>query len=276
MQSNGIKHMSPPPRLLHFHIFKNGGSTLDWILKRNFGEQFREFHGPSSESTLFAPSIAKMLEENPGFSAFSSHHFRFPVEGIDNVVPLSFVRHPLDRVPSIYEQERRAQSDHLDDPVFESLSSWVAHALQHRPMLLCDAQVSFFGRGGIYYEVPSEDCLLDAKDVLDSLEFVGVVSQYEESMALLEHVLRRWWPTFDASYFIQNASARERTLEERLARLARLLEPEVYKALVLNNRYDLNLFEYAQRIQATRSSAIDDFSERVADLRMRCQSLKEN
>ena len=262
------------PTLLHFHIFKNGGTTLDWILERNFGAQFAETHGPEATSTLFSEDIARIVQAAPDTIAFSSHHFRFPLIGIQNVIPLAFVRHPMDRIPSMYEQERRCSPEHLENPAYASLTAWVENALNNSSPMVCDSQVSFYARGGIYYEPPSEDTLLDAMDVIDSLDFVGIVSEYIPSMVLLEHILRPWWPEFDAAYFIQNQSAREPTLEERLTRLQRLIQPDTYRRLLLNNRYDLALFEHAKKRLHERCAAIPDFESRVADLSLRCQTLR--
>lgn len=47
----------PTFKILHFHSFKNGGSTFDWILKRNFGHKFAEFHGPTAQDTLLEADI---------------------------------------------------------------------------------------------------------------------------------------------------------------------------------------------------------------------------
>lgn len=38
--------------VVHYHIFKNAGSIVDWILKKNFGELARKFDGPDPEGTV--------------------------------------------------------------------------------------------------------------------------------------------------------------------------------------------------------------------------------
>jgi len=80
-------------KILHFHTFKNGGSTLDWILKRNFGNKFAEFHGPSKHDSLLEADILGFLNKFPQVMALSSHHFRFPIHrfvGDIELLPISF------------------------------------------------------------------------------------------------------------------------------------------------------------------------------------------
>jgi len=258
------------PALIHLHLFKNGGSTLDWILRKNFDRQFMEFHGETADSTLVAPDIERMIQENPDHIAFSSHHFRLPLDTITDipVFPILFLRHPLDRVASMFEQERR-MADEENDPSFSSLSDWIESAVRNRPYILCDSQVSFLARGGVYYEPPNEFCLEDATDALDHLPFFGLVSEYDVSIVLLEHQLQRWWPGFDGAYFPQNEGSRDRGLESRLERLASHLTPHAYAALLRNNKYDLALFEYARAELMTRTARIVGFSEKLDSLKQR-------
>lgn len=259
-----------PPRLLHFHIFKNGGSTLDWILRRNFGDAFREVHGPNAESTLVEEDIELILKEDPSSIAFSSHHFRFPIDRLLRVFPIVLLRHPLDRVASIFEQERRAG---LVDS-YTGLADWVHRCLEERPYVLCDTQTSFLARGGVYYEPPNEIDLSTARTRIEAFDFVGVVDEYDASMVSLEHQLRPWWPDFDARYFPQNRSDRDPSLGARLAILEKLLGDELFRRLERNNLYDAQLVEYArsklhQKLEETAGAhaAIEDFAARCATLR---------
>jgi len=60
---------------LHHHFFKNAGSTLIDILKREFGESFKEYH-PSGESEgYFSDETLAGYLHGKQPSAISSHHF---------------------------------------------------------------------------------------------------------------------------------------------------------------------------------------------------------
>jgi len=263
------------PALIHLHLFKNGGSTLDWILRKNFGQQFMEFHGETANSVLLAPDIERMIGEHPEHVAFSSHHFRLPLDTVTTkpVFPIFFLRHPLDRIASMFDQERRMAAEG-DDWMFASLSDWIEHSVRNRPYIFCDSQVSFLARGGVYYEPPNEFCLEDAIDALDRLPFFGLVSEYDASVVLLENQVQQWWPDFDGAHFPQNEGSRDRGLDSRLERLASHLTPSAYAALLRNNKYDLALFEHARAELLARTEQISDFSEKLDSLKQRSALLR--
>jgi hypothetical protein len=256
-------------------LFKNGGSTLDWILRKNFGQQFMEFHGETANSVLLAPDIERMIKDYPEHVAFSSHHFRLPLDTVKvkRVFPLLFLRHPLDRVASMFDQERR-MADPGDDWRFASLSDWIESSIRDRPYIFCDSQVSFLARGGVYYEPPDEFCLDDAIDELRGLPFFGLVSEYDTSVILLEEQLQRWWPDFDGAYFQQNKGTRDHCLESRLERLASHITPSAYAALLRNNKYDLALFERARSELATRAAGVADFAAKLESLKQKSLLLR--
>jgi hypothetical protein len=262
-----------PPALLHFHQFKNGGSTLDIILEREFGHEFLSFHGDSPDSNLLEPDMKVMLAAHPDKRVFTSHHFRLPIDGMPGAVPLLILRHPLDRLPSIYEQERRSSPLGPGDAAFKSMSDWLDRAMLERPSLVCDAQVRFLACGGVFLQ--TDECLLaQAMRNLRQCPYFGIVSEYDRSMVLLEELLRRWWPRFSAAYLPQNTSQRDPSIERRLSLLREVLAPDVYQRALLNNRYDLALFQHARVLLDRRCKAIAGFDGKLEDLRSRCAALR--
>ena len=261
------------PRIIHFHQFKNGGSTLDSILKRNFGDSFLSFHGSNANANLISSDIALMMAEHPRVQAFTSHHFRLPVDEIPNILPLWMIRHPLDRIPSIFEQERRSSTTAHDDAAFSSLSVWLEEAIVERPSLVCDAQVLFFANGGIP-AITTELHLQQAMLALHQAPFCGVVSEFDASMVVLEVLLQPWWPDFSAEYLPQNQSLRDPKIEDRLDLFSAVLSPAVLKAALISNKYDIALFEYSRQLLARAIRKIPDFESRLADFRSRCAALR--
>ena len=71
---------SKKPVCLHFHIFKNAGTTLDWILDKNFSENHLTLDDLEDRGArLQWDDVLKFLEKNPDVKAFSSHQLRFPI-----------------------------------------------------------------------------------------------------------------------------------------------------------------------------------------------------
>ena len=61
--------------ILHRHIFKNAGSSLDWALQNYFGEGFAEFHASNEDGRIFPHELFDFLDLHEGVVAISSHHF---------------------------------------------------------------------------------------------------------------------------------------------------------------------------------------------------------
>ena len=99
--------------ILHGHIFKNAGTTFDWSLKRNFGEGFVDHREDKDMRRQGADYLLRYLEERPGIVALSSHHLccPLPVSEAFDFVPIFMLRHPIERIWSVYQFERRQKSD---------------------------------------------------------------------------------------------------------------------------------------------------------------------
>lgn len=80
---------------------------MDKILKENFKEGWHEHEGPSSGWK--SSDVAAYLEQNKHITVLSSHTALLPVPKLPNttIYPIIFIRHPIDRIRSIYEFERK-------------------------------------------------------------------------------------------------------------------------------------------------------------------------
>jgi hypothetical protein len=94
---------------------------------------------------------------------------------------------------------------------------------------------------GLYKDDPAQ-WLAVAKQHLQDMAFVGLVEQFEPSMALLSYTFG-WNPL--AEY--QNLMVSPRKQK-------RQLEPDVWDAIARRNALDLELYEFAQELFATRQA----------------------
>lgn len=110
---NAMRHV-----ILHHHIFKNAGSTLDYSLRRQFGCDFAslddERHGVVNGAMLL-----DRLEGDTAIRAISSHHLgakRYGTalrHGRYRFFHFALVRRPMARFLSIYKFYRRAEFDNI-------------------------------------------------------------------------------------------------------------------------------------------------------------------
>src|SRR5579864_3124537 len=91
--------------LLHYHIFKNAGTTIDFVLRQNFGDKLVYLHGDSFNSVVSDVEMLDFLNKNPGIAAISSHHMRPPSPACTSFrfLEIIILREPQDRLCSIYD-----------------------------------------------------------------------------------------------------------------------------------------------------------------------------
>jgi len=247
--------------LLHYHLFKNAGTSLDVVLKRNFGDAWitREFERrPRPEHRQ---ELTQWILDNPQATAFSSHTMEAlpPNTPSLRIIPLVFVRQPLDRIASAYNFERKQNIERLG-PVIASNTS-LAGYVRIRMALPNDKACRNFQthRLAILAKGPGKDLsvLERASSAVQSLPFIGIVESFDESMERLTKLLRPTFPQFKPHSVQANVSARPEPglgLAQKLAKLQQELGPQVYAQLEAANAQDLALYQLALERVATQAS----------------------
>jgi len=94
---------------MHFHIFKNAGTTIDSIFEDNFNKQAVRLDIEKTDDILPIDVVIDYLKVNLEARSISSHQIRFPLpKNISfNLIPMLFIRHPIDRIFSIYQYNKR-------------------------------------------------------------------------------------------------------------------------------------------------------------------------
>jgi len=94
--------------LVHYHIYKNAGTSIDHVLKAHFKERWTAYDKAEPGALISSAELAEFIRSHPEYDALSSHQARPPIPAGDEieVYPLFMFRHPLDRLESIYRFER--------------------------------------------------------------------------------------------------------------------------------------------------------------------------
>jgi hypothetical protein len=103
--------------LLHYHIFKNSGTTFERVLNDNYGEQHISFDGPFPFSHINQDQLSMIVERHPAAVACSSHQIHLPVPSsmAFRAIPVVFIRNPMLRIRSVYFfSQRQNQSEERD------------------------------------------------------------------------------------------------------------------------------------------------------------------
>lgn len=222
--------------VLHYHLFKNAGTSVDEILKRNFKGTWvtTEFPMAGHNNTAL---VETWINDTPDAVAFSSHTMVGPLPVIDGVriVPVMMLRDPIARIRSAYTFERNQVSDSWGAVLAKDkdLAGYVAARLNVKN----DRQCRNFQTGRLATLVPGDapelDRALTAAGQIADRGILGRVETFAEDMMALAKKLASIAPDFDATVVRANRSAKS-TSE---------ISADLRAVLVDANRADLQLLD---------------------------------
>ena len=236
--------------VLHYHLFKNAGTSVDFVLKANFGEAWHEVEFPARSGGRLgnAGLVADWIARHPEAKVLSSHTALLPlpcVAGVD-ILPVLFLRHPLVRLKSAYSFERHQK---IDSPMTRlARSTDLAGYLRARLARPNDRSCRNFQTFRLALAVPEgEGSELDrALSALDILPFIGIVEQFGPSMERLAQWLDQHFPGFSARPVRMNVtSTPEVSVAERVEQIRHELGEALFDEVRDANHDDLRLYEAA-------------------------------
>lgn len=241
--------------ILHYHVFKNAGSSVDEWLRRNLGAgACARVEGDRPRHTIEAEVLARHVVANTTLRAVSSHQARLPpprVEGI-RFHPIVFLRHPVDRAGSVYAFEKRQAGDAPGVQAARSLgfADYVRWRLApgHGCVISNFQTLHLSGaHGPLQHMVASDSHLADARERLAALPCFGLVERFAESLAWISAELG---PAFsmhagEAMPAANASTGRAPGLAARLQAIAAELGPALHAELLERNRHDLALYASA-------------------------------
>ncbi len=204
--------------LIHGHIFKNAGTSFDWSLDRSFKQNFLDHRDDTAMREQGGKCLAAVVESMPGLRALSSHHMCFPLPEMQGVEFHSayLLRHPIERVASVYAFERQQDSQSLGalaakEKSFQEYVAW--RMLDEVPRTIRDYQLcNIAGFHDKRARSPAPVAWLRRSiNHLASIDCVGVVDRYDESMVAFEHQLAPYFPDIDLAYIRQNVTQQDKS-----------------------------------------------------------------
>lgn len=243
--------------VVHHHIFKNAGCSVDRMLESAFGDRWASLEGPTPTSLLRPSDLSAFVKAHPKVVAVSSHLLRPPAPVGLCVLPVVLIRHPLDRSFSVYSHLRRSPvSGQQSGAVAQrtSFPQFVDWCLSHKAlggMVIADYQVihlsqASFRNGHIYKAVATEEDLQHAICYLSGVPCFGTVDRFDAAMARLRQAAGNIGLPIVAATAVENVTAgRPYDLEERLSIAQHELGPTLYSRYLGENELDYRLYEWA-------------------------------
>lgn len=234
--------------ILHFHLFKNAGTSVDEILQYNFGDQWTEIEGTKNKK-LTTERLVEFIQKNPEYNAISSHTAVINVPEIDNIniLPIIFLRHPIDRIRSVYEFER--QQDAQTPGAIKAKEGNFCYYMDWRLSTANRHQVYNFHANRLkdfdkFTPVKQTELVEKrARQALDKLPFTGLVEKFDASMKKFASLIQLHFPDFETFPVRANShSIAGVKLSQRLNNFKTEIGQETYETLVAFNRLDIELY----------------------------------
>lgn len=222
--------------ILHNHLFKNAGTSIDAILKANFGDYWvsREFPMMNGNNTI---DVEKWILETPEAIAFSSHTIMGPlpvIEGVE-VISLVLLRDPIERVKSAYRFERKQKANTWGAKLakIHDFDGYLRARLARENDRQCKNFQTYRLSSLINSRLPE---LARAKAALHEISLVGRVEMLQDFLNNLERELSKRFMGFTVGSFWENKSS------------ADCVDVKVPQVLLESNWDDLELLKYFDKL----------------------------
>ena len=238
--------------IVHFHFFKNAGTSVEFLLKTHFGDGFAIYeHGLPTE-TFPGTVLIPYLAEHEQLQAISSHTICFPAPSHRDwsVFPVVFLRHPLDRVLSMYHYEKQQDSNNPGVQVARErgLAGYIEAALFETGSRAFRNYQAWMLAGCRETAEDHDSLLRAATGALNRLPAVGVVDQFDKSLECFNEWLAPHFHDLDLQPVHRNRSdGRASSMDERLRLFRERIGGELFECLERENAVDLELYEIARR-----------------------------
>jgi hypothetical protein len=236
--------------LLHYHLFKNAGSSIDRLLIENFDCRWavREF-GSRANPALMHREITEWIVGHENVLAFSSHTIELPMPDIDGIkiIPIIFVRHPIDRIVSAYNFERIQGGSGWPSVLARNTS--LKGYIEVRLAMPGDRQCREFHLDRFSRHLPATEGseLERALHAVQELPFVGVVEEFDRSIEKLAQIIHIDFPDFIVRNVKENVSrdAALNSLDKKMNSLREEIGSDLLSRLLESNAGDMRLYEFA-------------------------------
>ena len=249
-----VSDNSPRKVILHAHIFKNAGTSIDNILQHNFQSKFIDHRESDQLAAGKQQYLEEFLRRHPGILAFASHHLPLPLTSTQEFEfsIVMMLRHPVVRASSAYRFERNQRVDNrsADAAKRYNFADYVRWHLDLGSKMFFNYFIRYCT--STILEPLSEELRLKYA-LLESERFslLGIVEQFDKSMSVMQQNLAK--NNINLTLIESKKNVTDQSsggLEEKLARIEAEVGEELFSILYEHNKEDLLFYEHAlQRLQ---------------------------
>jgi len=236
--------------LVHYHLFKNAGSSVDRILSNHFDRHWSTIDASKPWEILDPDAFSAFILSNPALRAVSSHQARMPPHPLPGIRfhPVFFLRHPIDRVGSVYAFERNlpeGASPGADKARASGIADYVDWRMEEGDGgVICNFQACYLGWHSS--DVNFSQVLDRARAQVEATRCIGLVDRFEESMRRIACELTPFFGEMEVRQPAVNRSPdRHAHQHARINEIREVLGERRYARLLRMNELDSELYEFA-------------------------------
>lgn len=237
--------------LVHYHLFKNAGSSIDRCLKDSFGDAWLAFDPESPSGLYTSKELDDIISQHAEAIAFSSHCIVPPLSGeVACVHPIVVLREPISRVMSAYLFEWKKQKNlevvcgPLTDYIQQKFDLPRMNAIENFQTIRLSVTDSASNRPSS--DASDDELVHSACRLVDELPAFGLVERFEESVRWLQRTYSPTFPRLDLQPVSANVLQKnEDSLADRYQKIEDQIGSELFEELILRNQMDIRLYAYA-------------------------------
>lgn len=254
----GRKRADQRHLIVHYHIFKNAGSSVDRLLNANFPGACKSIEASNPWEAFSPPEFVHQVRRlSERVKAISSHTLRpvplsLPGTRLHSIL---FIRNPLERAKSVYNFARQQpDSDKRKATIVakeQSLDDFIRWRLSQPGCVISNFQTIFLSARELNMKTAraNADDYLRAVQALKRLPCFGIVDQFEASVEAIFAYLSAYFKGLKVFPVHENPSYLTNDVTLGKAGMIRdQLSKEVYQLLLEANDLDLKLYERACEI----------------------------
>jgi hypothetical protein len=241
--------------ILHYHLFKNAGTSLDAAFKENFSEESGEWvtkEFPNANPVTNLAEVTRWIIANPQAKCFSSHTAMLPPPQIDGIeiFPVIFIRHPIDRTHSAYNFEKNQGAKSFGSTLARNTT--FAGYVETSFSIPSYRQFRNFHtlRLAHMFDEKYGNELKRAKMAAIQLPFIGIVEEFDKSLLRLETALKAKGFTDISLKPTEKNVTRSvtKSLDEKLDEIKNKLGDRIYTLLENENVNDIEVYNLAKEM----------------------------
>lgn len=264
--------------LLHCHLFKNAGSTIDWALRRSFGRGFKDHRDDQKMIKDKHEYLRRYLDEHKHKIAISSHHMPFYPESLYSgykFMHIAMLRHPIIRAASVYQYELKQPEVSLGAKMAKQLDMRGYFEWRMRdevPASIRNFHVRYLaGIRNPARKLHATDFDLALERAARDNVLIGCVEKFDESMVFLEKNLLPSFPGINLAYVKQNQNHAQP--EDYVEHLRQELGMGLFERLMHENALDIQLYELLSHKFEARFEEIANHKQLLDTFQARCTEL---